>query len=150
MEYRNATVWDAEKISLMWMAMMDHIQMPFVNATDTEREKFFLDVIVRIKSENGMCMVAEDEGEIVGYIYGYLDGAGFGYSGLIAYGDSIWIDPKYRGKGVGDHLINLFHLWASEVKANMLVLETVFNERLHKIWERKGYKPIQTKYAMEV
>ena len=148
--YRKAMVRDAETLADMWAKTLEENEVPFRTTDGEEFEKLYVAVMYAIRSSQHFTWVLEIDGEVKGFVSGYVHAIQWGYPDLIGHYDCVYVDKKYRGKGYGDKLINLFRVFAGDSQATLLTMETVFSSRLAKIWERKGWKPCQITYGMEV
>jgi GNAT superfamily N-acetyltransferase len=54
------------------------------------------------------CLVAEYDGRVVGFVFGWTSGWEFGIRGEVGWIDIIGVDPVYRGKGIGRALLESF------------------------------------------
>ena len=64
-----------------------------------------------------MSSVAEMDGRIVGFLFGWVAESEFGMSGPTAWIDMIGVDPAYRGRGVGQALAERFVSGGQELRA---------------------------------
>lgn len=64
-----------------------------------------------------MSLVAETDGRVVGFVFGWVGESEFGIAGPTAWLDLIGVDPPYRGRGVGQALVGRFVTSASELRA---------------------------------
>jgi len=54
---------------------------------------------------------------------------------------SLWVDPHWRGKGVGDLLVTAVTAWAAEFRYNQLLLwVTDGNTHAERLYERHGFR----------
>jgi len=64
-----------------------------------------------------MSLVAELDQRIVGFLFGWTSESEFGIHGPTAWIDLIGVDPPYRGRGVGQALVEQFVQSAQELRA---------------------------------
>jgi len=64
-----------------------------------------------------MSLVAETDGRIVGFLFGWVGESEFGIARPTAWVDLIGVDPPYRGRGVGHALVDRFVASARELRA---------------------------------
>jgi ribosomal protein S18 acetylase RimI-like enzyme len=93
-----------------------------------------------IKKEK-VVVVAEDNGKLVGYLYGGIwrtPSCKITKRGVL---DDIFILTKYRDKGTGTKLAEAFFNWLKERKIKHIVLYvSKINEKAIKLYERIGFK----------
>jgi ribosomal protein S18 acetylase RimI-like enzyme len=54
------------------------------------------------------CLVAEYDGHVAGFVFGWTSGWEFGIPGEVGWIDIIGVDPVFRGKGIGRALVDQF------------------------------------------
>jgi GNAT superfamily N-acetyltransferase len=64
-----------------------------------------------------MSLVAETDGRVVGFLFGWVGESEFGIARPTAWVDLIGVDPPYRGRGVGHALVDRFVTSARELRA---------------------------------
>ena len=64
-----------------------------------------------------MSSVAEMDGRLVGFLFGWVAESEFGMPGATAWIDLIGVDPAYRGRGVGQALVERFMGGGQELRA---------------------------------
>ena len=64
-----------------------------------------------------MSSVAEMDGRLVGFLFGWVAESEFGMSQPMAWVDLIGVDPPYRGRGIAHALIDRFVRSAEELRA---------------------------------
>lgn len=64
-----------------------------------------------------MSLVAETDQRLVGFLFGWTSESEFGIQGSVAWIDLIGVDPPYRGRGVGQALVERFVSAAQELRA---------------------------------
>jgi GNAT superfamily N-acetyltransferase len=64
-----------------------------------------------------MSLVAEADGRVVGFVFGWVSESEFGIAEPVAWLDQIGVDPPYRGRGVGQALVGRFVLSGRELRA---------------------------------
>jgi GNAT superfamily N-acetyltransferase len=148
---RQATVWDAQKIAELWGKLVDELGIEGRDGGIDEQERFYLNILVRIKKEDSCVVVIEDdENEIVGFAstdYTYYK---YGTDRLVGLCDNIYINKEYRNKNLMNPMIDWMITYGKKVGMTEMQFETVYNPSLIKVWERKGFKPMQVKYYQEV
>jgi GNAT superfamily N-acetyltransferase len=64
-----------------------------------------------------MSLVAETDGRVVGFLFGWVGESEFGIAGPTGWVDLIGVDPPYRGRGVGHALTERFIESGRELRA---------------------------------
>ncbi len=64
-----------------------------------------------------MSLVAETDGRVVGFLFGWVGESEFGIARPTGWVDLIGVDPPYRGRGVGHALVERFVRSGSELRA---------------------------------
>lgn len=64
-----------------------------------------------------MSLVAELDQRVVGFLFGWASESEFGIHGPTAWIDLVGVDPPYRGRGVGQALVERFVSAAQELRA---------------------------------
>lgn len=93
--------------------------------------------------------VAEQDGQIVGFIMGYCKGAWFNLGGpRFAHDAMLYVKPSHRGTSVPLHLVHAFETWAvTEAGADEVWLATttgVKPEQTGEFYSRLGFPCIGT------
>lgn len=89
-----------------------------------------------------MSLVAETDGRVVGFVFGWVGESEFGIAGPTAWLDLIGVDPPYRGRGVGQALVGRFVTSASELRAVQKVstLIDLGQEDIREFFLRLGFR----------
>ena len=64
-----------------------------------------------------MSLVAETDGRLAGFVFGWVGESEFGIAEPTAWLDLIGVDPPYRGRGVGQALVGRFVTSGRELRA---------------------------------
>lgn len=64
-----------------------------------------------------MSLVAELDGRVVGFLFGWVGESEFGIAQRTGWIDLIGVDPAYRGRGVGQALVDRFVAGGRELRA---------------------------------
>ena len=64
-----------------------------------------------------MSLAAEMDGRVVGFVFGWVGESEFGIAEPTAWLDLIGVDPPYRGRGVGQALVERFVASGRELRA---------------------------------
>ncbi len=150
MKTRIATVWDANRISELWVKLMDEVSILGRTSNDIERERFFIDILTKIKGESSSVIVATEGDNIIGFASCYLHYYSHGTSNLIGTCDNIYIEKEHRGDGLMDEMLGMLMTFAKSYKVKEFEFLTIYNPSLIKVWTRKGYTPVQVTYMKEV
>jgi GNAT superfamily N-acetyltransferase len=91
-----------------------------------------------IESHDSVVLVAEDGGELIGFITGYQDlhSVRFGYRAWV---EDFAVAPERRSQGVGKALLDAAKAWAQERGATHLELDSALARTdAHRFYEREG------------
>ncbi len=88
-------------------------------------------------------LVAEADGQVLGYGYGALEGADWlalrGPAGVIY---DLLVDPEHRGAGLGRRLLEAVVAGLGELGASQFVLFAAYqNEGAQRLFARAGFRP---------
>ena len=147
---RKATIWDTQDITKMWSEMQDEIAIPYRTADDREMERFYFGVIARLQRSDWHILIAEDGNKPAGFIMGNILRYEYGNSDIIGNCDHLFVKPEYRGSGIGSQLITELNNWAKISGATIAEFTTVYDEKLIRKWQHRGYIPSQVIYTKEV
>ena len=89
--------------------------------------------------------VARDESGVSGFLILCMTGA------LVGYIQTVCIDPRVRGQGLGSSLLEFAEQRILRVSPNIFMCVSSFNERARRLYERLGYKVVGelTDYIVE-
>ena len=83
-------------------------------------------------------LIAESEGDIIGYASAFLPSAG-GVADLM----TIAVHPDFRRQGIAHHLIAELENWAAELGADSMMLEVdINNENAIALYTKLGYQKL--------
>jgi GNAT superfamily N-acetyltransferase len=110
-------------------------EAPSAFGSTYEAEVGYAEAVWRERLAGWARFVAEVDGEVVGVV-----GAGAGeFSGSAAL-TSLWVDPRFRGRGVGSALVAAVEEWARSQHLNQVVLwVTEVNRTAERLYEHIGF-----------
>ncbi|MEK7626231.1 MAG: GNAT family N-acetyltransferase [Patescibacteria group bacterium] len=112
-----------------------------------EGEKYFTDRI----ENRGVCFVAEDDGEVVGYITGEVKKDISWRSVHISELENIFIEEKYRHQSIGRRLFEELKNWSKENGAQkMTVSPSIPNTSAIEFYKSVGFEPYSLELEMEI
>ena len=95
--------------------------------------------------------VAEEDGIIVGFIYGFVFSVPGMFFKPIAIADAIYIEEEYRNKGFATNLLRKFINFASENDARSVELKVISgNTRAMSLYESLGFREIKKYMELEL
>ncbi len=96
----------------------------------------------RLSRAEGVALVAEAEGRVVGYLLGCLgEAAQYSTPELTAEIECLYVDPTRRSEGIGGQLIARFEEWARAAGARRLrVTVSAANRRALRFYRRRGFR----------
>ena len=102
------------------------------------------------ESNQGVIIVLDDNGEIAGAIGGMA--VPDCITGILSATEMFWYTRKqHRGQGL--RLLSAYEAWAKErgcKKVRMVHLYDLMPDKLRKLYEKRGYREIETTYEMGV
>jgi GNAT superfamily N-acetyltransferase len=89
-----------------------------------------------------MSLVAETDGRVAGFLFGWVSESEFGIAEPTAWIDLIGVDPPYRGRGVGHALLNRFVDSGSELRsiAKVTTLIDLGQADIREFFTRLGFR----------
>ena len=101
--------------------------------------------LAALDTRDGELIVAEDRDRVVGWVHVrtvvLLTGPHAEIDGLV-------VDEAFRGRGIGEALLERAEEWAADRgQARIFVRSNVIRERAHRFYERLGYERVKTSYA---
>jgi GNAT superfamily N-acetyltransferase len=111
-----------------------------INWPYEEGERYFRD---RIAGKGGVCLVAEKDGAIVGYVMGGWSHLNFSaYKGKRAELENIYVVEGERNKGVGARLVKELFEWCRQNGATHVMVDAYApNLRAIQFYESQGFEP---------
>ncbi len=95
-----------------------------------------------VSGQRSICLLAEIEGDIVGYLVGYVSGADSLRPVELAELESMFIKAGYRGQQVGTNLVSRFIEWARENRAQRIsVTAYPANKTALDFYKAVGFEP---------
>jgi ribosomal protein S18 acetylase RimI-like enzyme len=92
-----------------------------------------LKILIDPSREVHLAMVGD---EIVGFTILNMQGAFVGYL------QSVCVAPQWRGKGIGSELMDYVEKRILSENPNVFICVSSFNERVQKLYERRGYEVV--------
>lgn len=89
-----------------------------------------------------MSSVAEMDGRVVGFLFAWVGESEFGIAGPTGWIDLIGVDPAYRGRGVGEALVDRFVDGARELRAiqKVATLIDLAQPDIREFFVRRGFR----------
>lgn len=95
--------------------------------------------------DNQFLYFAKVKDKYVGYIYGFLKDSGDAYLDKVTELDAMFVEEKYRNKGIGTSLIKKFQDWSKEKGAKYIELKVCNgNESAIYLYKKNLFKSIKT------
>jgi ribosomal protein S18 acetylase RimI-like enzyme len=141
---RKGRTGDVERLVELWKELIDHHRdfdrgySNFVPDVEEVQAKFYGKVI---RSRRSVMLVAEDDGAIVGFLFGSIASRPpvFKIQKHAFIGDLL-VSRKYRRKGIGKMLVDGFESWGKEREAKFMTI-AVYPENREGMafWEEIGF-----------
>lgn len=89
-----------------------------------------------------MASVAEADGRVVGFLFGWVGESEFGIAARTGWIDLIGVDPAYRGRGVGQVLVDRFVEGGRELRAIQKVATLIDLDQadVREFFVRRGFR----------
>jgi GNAT superfamily N-acetyltransferase len=89
-----------------------------------------------------MSSVAERDGRVVGFLFGWVGESEFGMTGPTGWIDLIGVDPAYRGRGVARALVERFTTGGCELRAirKLATLIDLGQAEVREFFVRQGFR----------
>ena len=102
-------------------------------------KKYYQD---KIKGIDGICVVAQFNDKLVGYIVAGKKDVPSYRNVTVAELENIYVLEEYRSKGVGKKLMEAFKNWAKELKVDKVAVNVfALNEKGIAFYKREGFLP---------
>lgn len=104
------------------------------------------------KSDNAILLAAKINGQIVGYLHGFIKN---NYKNVskedIGQVNIIFVEEKFRKQGIGKALITKFSSWLKEKNVKIMEVETyINNESAKKFYEKADFSSVKITYRKEI
>ena len=100
---------------------------------------------------NSQVLVAEMNGEVIGYIHGEVTHRADYLPRSVGAISTIYVAKKFRGKGVGVRLVEeLREFFNSERVEHVTLRYIIGNREAERFWKRLGFEPIITTAGMRL
>ena len=94
-----------------------------------------------IEDSNKLLIVAEENNQIIGYLYGIIKPIDDTYKYIIAKLDALYVDNNYRNKGIATALIEHFKKWSISKNAHKIEVNVWSNNiKAKRLYEKSNFK----------
>ena len=114
----------------------------FVASFELESDSYKNSFHRLVRNESAFVMVAEADGQLVGYILGFVHDT-FYANGPVAWVEEIMVHSEHRRTGLGGRLMDSFESWC---KSRGAILSALATRRASKFYEAIGYEESATYY----
>lgn len=106
-------------------------------------ENYKIEKYYENKENTCLSVAIDDAGNIVGYIFGYIDSHPV-YVKPKAILDALYVDDKFRGNGIATKLIDFFERWAKNRSISIIEL-TVCSKNIdaYNLYEKNGFDDVK-------
>ena len=127
---------------------MDMLNGYFNEQDDAFEKKSFLDTL---QNDKVVALVAEDDGEIIGLVYGEFRDAPYLTKPKIADISNFGVKKDKRNRGIGKQLMDAFFKICQERKVDEIRLG-VYNQNTiaYKFYENYGFKPLIQRMVLDM
>ena len=104
-----------------------------------------------IEDPNKLIIVATENNEVVGYLYGILEPSDDTYKYVVAKLDALYVSNNYRNKGIATSLIEYFKKWSISKKASKIEV-TVWsnNTKAKHLYEKANFKSVKETLSIDI
>lgn len=104
-----------------------------------------------IDAATSCILVALVNDQVIGSLHGYIQHAPSWRSVDIAVIISVFVEPAFRGKGVGTRILSAFRTWAEGSGAKrMAVTAFATNQAAISFYQREGFAPFEVTLELEL
>ena len=153
---REATKRDLPRLgglgALLVQEHHDFDRRRFLAAKNRTPQDYASFLSTRLEDRNAVILVAETEGETIGYAYGEIEGYDYmslrGPAGVL---NDLIVDPAYRSRGVGRLLLDGIISRLKSRDVPRVVLSTAArNKSAQRFFERNGFRPTMIEMTREL
>ena len=146
---RDAELKDAEKLDLLLTKLIrDEAQYDRRLNRDCVIENNYCG---RIGLDGHKAIIAEEDGEVVGYVYGFIYEIPGIYTAPIAILDALYVEEAHRRKGCATGLISAFLTFAAENGAVQVELKAVSaNKAAVELYSKLSFRETKKYMTMEL
>lgn len=153
---RRATVADLESLGRLGaLLVQEHYEFDahrFFAATPETPAGYAAFLRSQLEDPDATLLVAEQDGRVVGYAYGTIEGIDFmALRGPAAVLHDLIVDAEYRDRGVGRALLEAILAAFASSRAPRVVLSTAQrNESAQRFFERMGFRRTMIEMTREL
>lgn len=104
-----------------------------------------------IENEQNCILIAENNGIVMGYLYGFILNGGDAYIDVVTQLDAMFVDEEYRKLGIGNALIDEFKKWSKQKNAKYIELKVCNNnEDAISLYKKNGFENVKTIMSLEL
>ena len=150
MTIRIATWLDAQNITVLWGKMyLEILTRPAMRLEYANLKNFFLKLLVRMDSPEWHVIVAEDDGEIVGFMMSLLQWPPYNPCHIIGFIEALYLEPEYRGNGLYKELLKEGTEWGEKNKMKEIEFVSPYDPVKIEFYNRMGFEPVQVVYRQK-
>jgi len=125
---------------------MDKIDRKWFSSKDSDKL-----IAKRIKTKYKKYFIAEQDGKIIGYIFGLIEIREACLDKKIGLIDELYVKPRYRKLGVGNFLKNEMLVWFKSNKVKWsIVLTHSKDSTANPYWKHSGYRLYNNKFKIRI
>ena len=104
-----------------------------------------------IEDSNKLIIVALENDNIVGYLYGIINSSDDTYKYIIAKLDALYVCDNYRNKGIATSLIEHFKKWAISKNAKKIEVNVWSNNiKAKRLYEKNDFKTTSETLTIDI
>jgi ribosomal protein S18 acetylase RimI-like enzyme len=131
---------ESDAIAALWVRLAEDQQRHGSHLLPDENRQHIRETVVRHIVSNTL-LVARDDG-IVGFVMFTMETAGYRQDTVRGIIENIYVEPDYRGDGLGERLVDEAEEELVQRGAEAVALEVLAdNEAARRFYRRQGYEP---------
>jgi len=131
---------ESETLATLWVRLAEDQQRHGSHLLPAENRQHIRETVVRHIVSNTL-LVARD-GDIVGFVMFTMETAGYRQDTVRGIVENIYVEPEYRGEGLGERLLDEAEAELAQRGAEAVALEVLAdNEAARRFYRRQGYEP---------
>lgn len=154
---RKATKTDIPFLAKGLTGLVEHTKTSgdvyFANFDDGYNKGFGRYITRYLKDEKSILLIAEVDGQAVGFILGQITSPFIPFSKIKKVGEIAicWVTPSYQGQGIAAKLVAAAETWFAEQGLKYVELQYIVgNTKAENFWSKQQYKPFRIECRKQI